>query len=151
MFNGIEYQPANRSTTPMLSDLNGHTAPSPPEPEVLARPKRRRFSAEYKRRIVEEASRCTQSGQIGALLRREGLYSSHLVEWRRSQEPKTRSAGAGRVASPHLSEQNRQLRRENAQLKRRLAQADAIIQVQKKVSDLLGITLAETPDDGSNS
>ena len=132
----------------MLTDLNGHSAP---DPEVLARPKRRRFSAEYKQRIVEEANRCTQPGQIGALLRREGLYSSHLVEWRRNLKAQTRSARSGCVAAPHLTDQNRKLRRENAQLKRRLAQADAIIELQKKVSDLLGITLAEIDSDASSS
>jgi transposase len=135
----------------MLSDLNGHSAPATPDPEVLARPKRRRVNAEYKQRIVLEAGRCTEPGQIGALLRREGLYSSHLVEWRRSQQMQGRSSRIGRPAAPHITDQNRQLRRENAQLKRRLAQADAIIELQKKVSDLLGITLAETPDDGSGS
>lgn len=59
------------------------TAQEPAAPEVVARPKRRHFSQDYKRRIVEEAAACTEPGQIGALLRREGLYSSHLVDWRR--------------------------------------------------------------------
>src|SRR5215218_5926389 len=59
---------------------------SPPDPELVERPRRRRFSAEYKLAIVREADACTQPGEIGALLRREGLYSSHLVEWRRARD-----------------------------------------------------------------
>jgi transposase-like protein len=118
--------------------------------EVLARPKRRSFSADYKRRIVQEAASCSEPGQIGALLRREGLYSSHLVEWRREQ----RLAQAGNHKGGHsgadvLVGENRTLKRQNTILQRRLAQAEVIIEVQKKVSELLGIAL-NTPESGES-
>lgn len=117
-----------------------------PNPEVVARPKRRYYTEEYKRRIVAEAAACTEPGQIGALLRREGLYSSHLVDWRRREQS---SAGIAKSPSAELSEQNRRLRRDNARLQRRLEQAEAIIDVQKKLSELLGITLAPRETDGT--
>lgn len=112
------------------------------EVEVSARGKRRRFSAKYKLRILEEASRCREPGEIGALLRREGLYSSHLSAWR-----KQRASGAlralqgkkrGRVSkkSP-LREENRALQRKIARLERRLKKAETIIEFQKKLSALL--------------
>ncbi len=125
---------------------------TPPDPEVVAGPKRRRFSAEYKLRIVEEADRCSEPGEIGALLRREGLYSSLLSEWRRARNegafnalkskkrgPKSRGKSAG-------DQEIARLRRENERLRRQLKQAEVIIDVQKKVSSLLGIPL-EKPDD----
>ena len=150
MNNGYMSTATSATTSTTAPERSGSAAiPAPPNPEVLARPRRRRFSLDYKQRIVQEASRCSEPGQIGALLRREGLYSSHLVEWCR-RESQTRSASrSGRAVAPHVAHQNRQLRRENSQLKRRLAQADAIIEIQKKVADLLGITLATTPSDGS--
>jgi transposase-like protein len=119
---------------------------SPPDPQVVARPKRRHFSQDYKRRIVQEAAVCTEPGQIGALLRREGLYSSHLVDWRRQEQAQ---AGGPKPANVQLAEQNRRLRRENARLQSRLAQAQVVIDVQKKVSELLGITLTASQSDGN--
>jgi transposase len=138
----------------MIPQSNGHAvmqaAPKQalPNPEVLARPTRRCFSAEYKRRIVQEAAECSEPGQIGALLRREGLYSSHLVEWRRQE----RLAQAGKQGCRHPSAdvlvgENRTLRRHNASLQRRLAQAEVVIDLQKKVSELLGITLSAPESD----
>ena len=141
----------------MIPQSNGHAAtpaapkPAPPNPEVLARPNRRSFSAEYKRRIVQEAAACTQPGQIGALLRREGLYSSHLVDWRRQQ--RLEQAGKQGVRHPSadaLLGENRTLKRHNASLQRRLAQAEAMIELQKKVSELLGLTLSTPESDGSD-
>lgn len=114
------------------------------DPEVLERPLRRRFSDDYKRRIVQEAAGCTEPGQIGALLRREGLYSSHLVDWRREEAARS---GAPKPGNVQLAEQNRRLRRENARLQRRLAQAEVVIDLQKKVSELLGITLGTAESD----
>ena len=114
-----------------------------PDPEVVPQAKRRRFSAEYKLRVLAEADRCTQPGEIGALLRREGLYSSHLTTWRRQ-----RDAGQlegltgkkrGRKADPHAAEMA-QLRQENGQLQARLKQAETIIDVQKKLCGLLGLS-----------
>jgi transposase-like protein len=128
---------------------SGGAAPVPiPDPEVPEKPKRRQFTAEYKRSIVAQAEACRDDGSIGALLRREGLYSSHLTTWRRQKEqgelealtPKKR--GRKSTATP-LTEENQRLRKENARLSRRLEQAELIIDVQKKVSALLGISLPE--------
>lgn len=124
-----------------------------PEPEVLPRAKRRRFSAEYKLRILEEVDGCTQRGQIGALLRREGLYSSHLSTWRQQRllgqleglSPKKR----GRKPQDPAVEEAARLRRENERLRARLEQAEMIIDVQKKLSQLLGLTPDETEMDES--
>jgi len=100
-----------------------------PNPEVLSRPKRRRFNLDYKLRIVQEADACTKPGQIGALLRREGLYSSHLVDWRRQEQA---ANGIAKPANVQMAEQNRRLRRENVRLQHRLAQAEVVIDLQKK-------------------
>ena len=124
-----------------------------PEPEVLPRAKRRRFSAEYKLRILEEVDGCSQRGQIGALLRREGLYSSHLSTWRQQRllgqleglSPKKR----GRKPQDPAVEEAARLRRENERLRARLEQAEMIIDVQKKLSQLLGLTPDETEMDES--
>ena len=121
-----------------------------PDPEVPEKPIRRRFTAEYKLRILRLADACTEPGGIGALLRREGLYSSHLTTWRRQREkgmldglqPKRRGRKAAK-SNPLLPEVER-LRKENEQLAKRLKQAELIIEVQKKVSQLMGIPL-ETP------
>ena len=122
-----------------------------PNPEVPERPVRRRFTAEYKLRILAEADACSEPGTLGELLRREGLYSSHLTTWRRQRQegalagltPKRR----GRKAKPKnpLADENEQLRRENQRLKEHLRQAELIIDVQKKVSEMLNIPL-KTPD-----
>jgi transposase len=119
-----------------------------PDPEFRARAQRRKFSAKYKLRILQETEACSQPGQIGALLRREGLYSSHLVAWRRQREKGELEAlehkKRGRKASDRnhpLAMENRQLRCEKQQLMRRLRQAEAIIEVQKKISEILGIPL----------
>lgn len=127
-----------------------------PDPEVAATAKRRRFTAEYKLSILAQVESCREQGDIGALLRREGLYSSHLSKWRQQQQrgalagltPKKR--GRKPTANP-LAEEYRRLQTENARLKRQLQQAETIIDVQKKVSTLLGIQLPETPTDEENS
>ena len=138
----------NMTTTAMS---NGNTpAPTAADPEVLAKPLRRRFTEEYKRRILKEADGCKESGQVGALLRREGLYSSHLTDWRRQEQQASGSGRRGRQSSDgHLAAQNRELRRKTKQLERQLAQAEAIVELQKKVSSLLGITLS-TPESDEN-
>ena len=122
--------------------------------EVLEKPKRRQFPAKYKLQMVEEADACTRQGEIGSLLRREGLYSSHLTTWRRLRDsgalaglsPRKR----GRKADPAKEETRRMagLERENQRLRERLAKAEIIIDVQKKVSSLLGIPLSQPPSDG---
>lgn len=116
----------------------------PPDPEMLPKASRRTFSAAKKLRILNEADACTQPGQIGALLRREGLYSSHLVKWRRLRAAGQLQALAPQPRGPKSplrepgTEELAQVRKENARLLARLAQAELIIDVQKKVAQLLG-------------
>jgi transposase len=115
-----------------------------PDPEVSEKPTRRRYSAEYKLKILRQADKCTKGGELGALLRREGLYSSHLKTWQEQREKGTLHGLApkkrGRKAIPKnpLSDELQQLRRENEQLKHKLQQAETIIDVQKKLSSILG-------------
>jgi transposase-like protein len=131
---------------------NGQPIPDPGVPE---KPVRRRFTAEYKLRTLQEADRLAESGQRGAMLRREGLYSSHLTAWRKQRsegtlaglEPKRR----GRKTSPDapLIAENERLQRDNQRLTARLRQAETIIEVQKKLSEILGIPLP--PPDSNES
>jgi len=118
--------------------------PVPPDPEVPERAQRRRFTAAYKLRILEEADGCTASGQLGALLRREGLYSSHLADWRHQRAQGTLAALApqrrGRPPAAAPRSELIRLRQENERLTRQLAAAEAIVEIQKKVSALLGLT-----------
>jgi transposase len=132
-----------------------------PNPEVQQRAQRRTFTRQYKENILQQAQNCTKHGQIGALLRREGLYSSHLTDWKRKQvqaNQQAKKVGKAVKALPDsaalsvkaelpLAQQNRELRRKTVQLQRQLAQAQALLDLQKKVSQLLGITLANTKDD----
>jgi transposase len=121
-----------------------------PDPEVVARPKRRRFTAEYKLRILREADACKGSGEIGTLLRREGLYSSHLVLWRRQREEAAHTQLKSRKRGPKPKAQDprvKQLEREKARLERRLKRAETIIGIQKKVAALLGIPLKNLDSD----
>ncbi|MCH7726783.1 MAG: transposase [Planctomycetes bacterium] len=118
-------------------------------PEVIEKASRRRFTAEYKTRILDEADRCTESGQVGELLRREGLYSSHLTNWRRQREAGLAPKQRGRKPKSNKKEQQEldRLRRENKRLAERLRQAETIIDVQKKVCEMLGIPTAQTDDE----
>ena len=120
-----------------------------PDPEVVARPKRRRFTAEYKLRILREADACKASGEIGALLRREGLYSSHLVLWRRQREEAAQTQLKSRKRGPKPKVQDprvKQLERENARLQRQLRQVALLLDIQKKVGAILGIPLKNLDD-----
>ncbi len=114
------------------------------EVEVVAKAERRRFTAEYKRRIVREADRCTKPGEIGALLRREGLYSSHLVTWRAARdrgelEGLSAKKRGPKAAPPDPREKKiAELERENLRLTKRAERAEALVEVQKKVAALLG-------------
>ena len=125
------------------------------DPEVLERPRRRKFSAEYKVRILREAERAKDSGQLGALLRREGLYTSNLTTWRRQFErgvlsalaPKTRGKKAKTVDA--RDRRIGELERDNERLRKRLEQAETIIEVQKKVSALLGTSSPGAGDETS--
>jgi transposase len=127
-------------------------APPQPDPEVVAGAKRRTFTAEYKQRILAEAD-AALPGAIGALLRREGLYSSHLVTWRRE-----RQAGILKGLTPHRrgpkskrspqEDEIQKLRRENQRLTEELRKAEIVIDVQKKVGALLGWPLPkEAPEE----
>jgi transposase len=133
------------------------TAPmGAPDPEVRAVAKRRQFNAAYKLSVLEEADRCTSPGAIGALLRREGLYSSHLAMWRRERVAGTLAAlGRRRGRKAKLTPEQRRiaaLEAGNARLERELEQARTIIGVQKKLCTLLGLPTAEsTEDSGSES
>jgi len=128
---------------------------SSPDPEVSENKARRRFTAAYKLRILHLADLCSQPGEIGALLRKEALYSSHLTTWRRQREegtlqglsPKKR----GRKAKPidPSAERIAQLEKENLRLKQNLRKAEIIIEAQKKISELLGID--QNPEDSQGS
>ena len=126
-----------------------------PDPAVLEKPVRRRFTAEYKLRILQEADQCTASGQLGALLRREGLYSSLLSTWRKQRDQGTLAGLSpkrrGRKANPDapLIAENQRLMRETQRLAAKLRQAETIIEVQKKLSEILGIPLP--PPEGSEN
>jgi len=130
---------------------------SPPDPEVPEKRRRRKFSAQYKLRILAEAEACHEPGQIGVLLRREGLYSSNLSTWKRQQEagllealsPKKRGR-KGKVKNP-LAQQVARLERENERLKEQLRKAEIIIDVQKKISQILGITQEHLEEEEKNS
>jgi transposase len=132
------------------SSKPGKASPTKVDPEVNAKPERRQFSAEYKRRILEEVDACTEPGQIGALLRREGIYSSNLIHWRRQ-----RSEGSLKGLSPKkrgpkpdpVANENAALRRRIERLEAELKRAETIIEVQKKLSDLLGLS---DPNDQKN-
>jgi len=139
--------PAGEKTYPGVSAGDGR------DPEVTERPVRRRFLAEYKLQILRQADACDESGQLGELLRREGLYSSHLNTWRKQREQGTLDAltpkKRGRKPRDHdpLIEENRRLERVNKRLVERLRQAEVIIDVQKKVAEILGIHLP-SPEPG---
>ena len=117
-----------------------------PDPEVPEKKPRRKYTAQYKLRILQEADACTEPGQRGALLRREGLYSSNLTTWKRQ-----RAEGVLHALSPQkrgrkakernpLASKVAQLERDNERLKKKLKQAETIIEVQKKISEILGIS-----------
>lgn len=147
---GEAAQGARRAT----EDASPITPPAP-DPEVAASAKRRQFSSKEKRRILGAADRCTEVGEIGALLRREGIYSSQLATWRKQREVSERTAleprKRGRKADPAIAEARRvlELTKENERLRRKLAQAHTIIDVQKKLCTLLGLPTAEDPDEKS--
>ena len=120
-----------------------------PDPEVVPVAERRQFNAAYKLRILAEVDQCTEPGEIGALLRREGLYSSYLSRWRCAREqgllkalsPKKR--GRKPTVDPGLEQKVADLQRENKRLQKKLETAETIIEVQKKLSHLLGLDIEE--------
>ena len=126
-----------------------------PDPAVSEKPVRRRFTAEYKLRIFHEAERCTASGQLGAMLRREGLYSSLPSTWRQHRDQGTLAGltpkRRGRKTNPDapLIAENQRLKRETQRLAAKLRQAETIIEVQKKLSEILGIPLPPADNSGN--
>ena len=128
------------------------SAAAPPDPEVVDKPSRRRFPPSYKLRVVEEADRCTEPGEVGRLLRREGLYSSHLTAWRKAARGGSLNA-LSKKRGRKANERNRlegklhKLEREVVRLGNELRKAHLIIDVQGKVAGLLGLSL----EDGTNS
>ena len=150
-----ELTPAPRSEGARRAtvDSGARVPEGAPDPEVTERAKRRRFTAEYKLRILRKADACKGDGDVGALLRREGLYSSQLAAWRRQRDEiakaglKARKRGPkGKAVDPRI----KQLERENVRLKRRLEEAETIIDFQKKLSKLLGIPLKSPDSDGND-
>jgi transposase len=124
---------------------------SSPDPEVASKAQRRKFSAEDKKRILEEVDRATGHGGIGAVLRREGIYSSTLHLWRKERDAAVHKAfsqkrGPQSQRNP-LSSENEKLRRQNQRLQEDLEKAHIVIDVQKKVAKLLGYPIAETPSE----
>jgi len=114
-------------------------------PDSEVKTPRRRFSAKEKLRILEEADACTEPGEIGALVRREGIYTSYLSRWRRARDRgqldglRGKKRGPKRTVDQELGEENEALKRENERLRVRLEQAETIIEVQKKLSQILGL------------
>jgi len=131
-------------------ETGNNGATSAREVEVAAKAERRRFTAEYKLRVLRDADDCKQAGQIGALLRREGLYWSNLTNWRKQRGSggraglKGKKRGAQRREKNPLVDRVRELERDNARLKRRAERAEGIVELQKKVSAILGIELGES-------
>jgi len=121
-----------------------------PDPAVPEKAQRRRFTAEYKLRILQEADACKQPGELGALLRREGLYSSNLTTWRRQRDEAACAGLSGRKRGPKsrvVDPRVKQLERENAKLKRRIQRMDLLLEIQKKASEILGIPLNHLDED----
>ena len=119
---------------------------SPPDPEVPEKKRRRKFTAKYKLRVLDDADACTDAGQIGALLRREGLYSSHLTTWRRQRRKGLLTAMAPQKRGRKKADKNplaakvAQLEKDNRRLQQKLKRAELIIEAQKKMAEILGIS-----------
>lgn len=156
--------PKESPDAPSPAVMSGAPAPlrvvSPPvvpDPEVRERAARRRFTAAYKLQILRQADQCVGVGDLGALIRREGLYSSHLTTWRRQREqgalvalaPKKRGRPPASVSVSPLARRVAELERDNGRLARRLHQAEAIIEAQKKLSEILGLSAPMPGEAGS--
>lgn len=148
---GVRAGGAPPSQEPMSSTRgNGHQAPST---EVVPKAKRRRFSAAYKLRILEEVER--SPGQTGTILRREGLYSSHLSKWRQDRRDGSLKALAKKKRGPKGKSaaelENERLRKENARLLRELEKANIVIGAQKKLATILGVDLPKIAEIDNSS
>ncbi len=151
--NGAAGRGAERAVGERSEAAGGRAAPAGlPDPELVERPQRRRFSAEYKLRILREADGCSRPGEVGGLLRREGLYTSHLTYWR-----KQRDAGAlrelgrprGRKPADRRDREIAELRRRSERLERELARARKVIEIQGNVSALLEQMLGTEGESGT--
>jgi len=132
----------------MVVEQQGKELEELPKTEVVAKARRRQYKAEYKLRILREVEACQGSGEIGALLRREGLYSSNLTNGRRQRESGELDGLSAHKRGPKVDPQAvelARLKRENERPQERLRKAELIIEVQKKVSQLLGITIEKDP------
>lgn len=151
---GERSEPERRGPSGKTAGLRTVKEAERPDPEVPAKAQRRKYSAEYKQRILQEADACKDTGTIGALLRREGLYASHLTTWRRQREkgqlnglaPKKRGK-KNKPVNP-LSQKIKDLESENRRLQKQLEKAETIIEFQKKLSEMLGISMTSEQDDG---
>ncbi len=142
--------PGSEGARRATGDSGARAAEVALDPEVTERAKRRRFTAEYKLRILRKADACKGDGDIGALLRREGLYSSQLAAWRRRRDELAKAGlkaskrgPKGKVVDPRV----KQLKRENARLQRRLDRVELMLDIQKKASEMLGIPLNQPSKD----
>lgn len=162
MTTAIKNSMMNGHTASVLEDVSAgarrasaetSSSTSPPDPEVAATAKRRRFSGAEKHRILFEADGCTKPGELGALLRREGIYASMLATWRKQRTQAEQAALAPRKRGPKpdvaLAEarQLKKLQDENARLRGQLERAHLIIDVQKKLSTMLGLPTAPEADE----
>ena len=156
--NGVGSRGTPKAPPPATAQQVREATPPAPPSEVVERAQRRQFSAEYKQRILREADQALASGEeggLGALLRREGLYSSHLLTWRKQRE-RGELAGLtpqkrGRKAKPRnpLAAENERLQRRIARLEGDLEKARIVIAVQKKVAALLGNPIPDDPEEES--
>jgi transposase len=144
---GLRERMRENGRAPRTGEAERSAAAVGPDAEVVDKPKRRRFSAAYKQRIVAEADQCTEPGEVGRLLRREGLYSSSLTTWRKAARDgslKALSKKRGRKPERNpLAEKVRKLERQNARLENELRKAHLIMEVQGKVAGLLGISFED--------
>ena len=151
------FRDSNTLVSPLIGQTEEPGIMPPPNPEVPEKRPRRKFTAQYKLRIIAAADACKEPGQIGVLLRSEGLYSSNLNTWRRQKEkgllevlsPKKR--GRKEKEKNPLTQRVARLERENKQLRKKLKQAETIIDVQKKISEILGISQNLPEEEENNS
>ena len=140
------------SDTNSTNNNSNGQSPTPPT-EVKLKATRRRFTKEYKLRILKEADACKKPGELGALLRREGLWSSHLSTWRAARDRGELVGRGSRKRGPAprpknpLDKRVRELERENAKLRKRARIAEGLVEVQKKVAELFGETLPTVTDE----
>jgi transposase len=135
----------------MSQNRNGKVSEKMPETEVVEKAQRRQYTAEYKLRILQEVEACKEKGEIGALLRREGLYSSLIYKWREQRNRGSLEGLSAHKRGPKVDSQAveiARLQRENERLRKRLDQAELIIDVQKKVAQMLGVPVEEQDLDG---